>query len=98
MRRNSHQHDFGNRGSYVRHCPSRRADRDRAHAFEGGGFPVRRPFPGALDLQHTDPFLMLDQMGPVDYVPGQAKGAPITRTAASRPSPTCSTAIWSTAS
>ena len=47
-----------------------------AHAFEGGGFPVRRPFPGALDLQHTDPFLMLDQMGPVEYAPGQAKGAP----------------------
>jgi redox-sensitive bicupin YhaK (pirin superfamily) len=45
-------------------------------AFEGAGFPVRRPFPGALDLQHTDPFLMLDQMGPVDYAPGQAKGAP----------------------
>ena len=47
-----------------------------AHALEGGGFPVRRPFPGALDLQHTDPFLMLDQMGPVEYAPGQAKGAP----------------------
>jgi redox-sensitive bicupin YhaK (pirin superfamily) len=47
-----------------------------AHAFEGGGFPVRRPFPGALDLAHTDPFLMLDQMGPVEYGPGQAKGAP----------------------
>jgi redox-sensitive bicupin YhaK (pirin superfamily) len=47
-----------------------------AHALEGGGFPVRRPFPGALDLQHTDPFLMLDQMGPVDYLPGKALGAP----------------------
>jgi quercetin 2,3-dioxygenase len=47
-----------------------------AHAFEGAGFPVRRPFPGALDLRHTDPFLMLDQMGPVEYAPGQAKGAP----------------------
>ena len=47
-----------------------------ANSFEGAGFPVRRPFPGALDLQHTDPFLMLDQMGPVEYAPGQAKGAP----------------------
>jgi quercetin 2,3-dioxygenase len=45
-------------------------------SFEGAGFPVRRPFPGALDLAHTDPFLMLDQMGPVDYLPGQALGAP----------------------
>ena len=43
-------------------------------SFEGAGFPVRRPFPGALDLQHTDPFLMLDQMGPVDYLPGQGRG------------------------
>jgi len=45
-------------------------------SFEGAGFPVRRPFPGAIDLQHTDPFLMLDQMGPVDYLPGKAVGAP----------------------
>jgi redox-sensitive bicupin YhaK (pirin superfamily) len=45
-------------------------------SFEGAGFPVRRPFPGALDLQMTDPFLMLDQMGPVDYLPGKALGAP----------------------
>jgi len=45
-------------------------------SFEGAGFPVRRPFPGALDLAHTDPFLMLDQMGPVVYAPGKALGAP----------------------
>ena len=45
-------------------------------SFEGAGFPVRRPFPGALDLRDTDPFLMLDQMGPVDYAPGKAVGAP----------------------
>jgi hypothetical protein len=44
--------------------------------FEGGGFPVRRPFPGALDQTSTDPFLMLDQMGPIVYAPGQAVGAP----------------------
>jgi quercetin 2,3-dioxygenase len=47
-----------------------------ASAFEGAGFPVRRPFPGALDQAHTDPFLMLDQMGPVEYLPGKALGAP----------------------
>ncbi|MGA7990183.1 MAG: pirin family protein [Thermoanaerobaculia bacterium] len=43
--------------------------------FEGGGFPVRRPFPiPALDA--IDPFLLLDEMGPVDYAPGKAIGAP----------------------
>jgi hypothetical protein len=42
---------------------------------EGGGFIVRRPFPTAgLDL--VDPFLLLDEMGPVDYAPGEAVGAP----------------------
>jgi quercetin 2,3-dioxygenase len=45
-------------------------------SFEGAGFPVRRPFPGALDLERTDPFLMLDQMGPIVYAPGEAVGAP----------------------
>src|SRR5438477_1241894 len=42
---------------------------------EGGGFIVRRPFPGA-DLDSVDPFLLLDEMGPVDYAPGEAVGAP----------------------
>jgi len=35
---------------------------------EGGGFIVRRPFPTA-GLDHIDPFLLLDEMGPVDYAP-----------------------------
>ncbi|SDJ47178.1 hypothetical protein SAMN05192558_11670 [Actinokineospora alba] len=43
--------------------------------FEGEGFPVRRPFPG-VDLPDADPFLLLDQMGAVEYGPGEAKGAP----------------------
>jgi redox-sensitive bicupin YhaK (pirin superfamily) len=43
--------------------------------LEGGGFPVRRPFPG-IDASITDPFLLLDHMGPIDYAPGAAKGAP----------------------
>ncbi len=46
------------------------------HSFEGAGFPVRRPFPGGLDQTQTDPFLMMDQMGPVVYAPGKALGAP----------------------
>ena len=43
--------------------------------YEGEGFPVRRPFPG-LDQRVADPFLLLDQMGEVQYAPGEAKGAP----------------------
>lgn len=43
--------------------------------FEGAGFPVRRAFSG-IDLRLTDPFLMLDHLGAVDYAPGDAKGAP----------------------
>ena len=42
---------------------------------EGGGFIVRRPFPG-LGMMAVDPFLLLDEMGPVDYAPGEAVGAP----------------------
>jgi redox-sensitive bicupin YhaK (pirin superfamily) len=42
---------------------------------EGGGFIVRRPFP-TLGLQLVDPFLLLDEMGPVSYGPGEAVGAP----------------------
>jgi redox-sensitive bicupin YhaK (pirin superfamily) len=42
---------------------------------EGGGFLVRRPFPTrGLDL--VDPFLLLDEMGPAQYGPGEAVGAP----------------------
>jgi redox-sensitive bicupin YhaK (pirin superfamily) len=48
----------------------------RAHKqTEGGGFVVRRPFPSAT-LPLVDPFLLLDEMGPVDYAPGEAVGAP----------------------
>src|SRR5262245_39913470 len=48
----------------------------KAHRqLEGGGFVVRRPFPtGALEL--VDPFLLLDEMGPAEYGPGEAVGAP----------------------
>lgn len=41
--------------------------------LEGGGFPVRRPSAmGSL----MSPFLLLDEMGPVHWDPGQAIGAP----------------------
>ncbi len=42
---------------------------------EGGGFVVRRPFP-TMGLDAVDPFLLIDEMGPADYGPGEAVGAP----------------------
>lgn len=42
---------------------------------EGGGFVVRRPFP-VQGLSYIDPFLLIDEMGPVQYEPGKAVGAP----------------------
>jgi quercetin 2,3-dioxygenase len=43
--------------------------------FEGEGFPVRRAFSG-VDLGDLDPFVHLDQMGEVEYAPGEPKGTP----------------------
>lgn len=43
--------------------------------YEGAGFLVHRPFPTS-DLDQLDPFLLLDEMGPMELEPGQAKGAP----------------------
>ncbi len=43
--------------------------------FEGEGFPVRRAFAG-VDLMELDPFIHLDQMGEVEYAPGEPKGTP----------------------
>lgn len=42
---------------------------------EGGGFVIRRSV-GSGELRNLDPFLMLDHMGPVNYKPGEAVGAP----------------------
>ncbi len=42
-------------------------------AFEGEGFPVRRAFAG-VDLRALDPFIHMDQMGEVNYAPGEPKG------------------------
>lgn len=45
--------------------------------LEGAGFPVRRPFPSRdIGFRQSDPFLLLDHMGAVEYAPGEAKGAP----------------------
>jgi redox-sensitive bicupin YhaK (pirin superfamily) len=41
--------------------------------YEGEGFPVRRAFAG-VDLSLLDPFIHMDQMGEVDYAPGEPKG------------------------
>ncbi|HEY1625419.1 MAG TPA: pirin family protein [Streptosporangiaceae bacterium] len=43
--------------------------------LEGEGFPVRRAFAG-VDLKQLDPFVHMDQMGEVDYGPGEPKGTP----------------------
>src|ERR671938_26493 len=43
--------------------------------FEGEGFPVRRAFAG-VDLRDLDPFIHMDQMGEVEYAPGEPKGTP----------------------
>ncbi|MGH9153235.1 MAG: pirin family protein [Acidimicrobiales bacterium] len=41
--------------------------------FEGEGFPVRRAFAG-VSLVDLDPFVHMDQMGEVDYAPGEPRG------------------------
>src|SRR5690242_21159596 len=46
--------------------------------FEGEGFPVRRAFAG-VDLRDLDPFIHMDQMGEVEYAPGEPKDRKSTR-------------------
>src|SRR5690349_20768489 len=41
--------------------------------FEGEGFPVRRTMAG-INYRHTDPFIMMDHMGEVDYAAGEPRG------------------------
>jgi redox-sensitive bicupin YhaK (pirin superfamily) len=48
---------------------------DSIETLEGGGFLVRRPFPKPA-FSEFDPFLLLDEMGPMEVAPGEAKGAP----------------------
>lgn len=46
---------------------------DAVRTLEGGGFPVRRPFP-TKTLSDVDPFLLLDNLGPVAWAPGKPSG------------------------
>jgi len=48
---------------------------DSSKTFEGEGFLVHRSFPTHF-VSDFDPFLLLDEMGPMDLAPGEAKGAP----------------------
>ncbi len=41
--------------------------------YEGEGFPVRRTMAG-ISFRDLDPFIMMDQMGEVEYAPGEPKG------------------------
>ena len=41
--------------------------------YEGEGFPVRRAFAG-VPMAELDPFIHMDQMGEVEYAPGEPKG------------------------
>jgi redox-sensitive bicupin YhaK (pirin superfamily) len=43
--------------------------------YEGEGFPVRRAFAG-VSKAALDPFIHMDQMGEVEYAPGEPKGTP----------------------
>ena len=47
----------------------------RPERARGEGCPVRRAFAG-LSLADLDPFVHMDQMGAVDYAPGEPKGTP----------------------
>ncbi|MDT0303014.1 pirin family protein [Streptomonospora wellingtoniae] len=48
---------------------------DAPTGYEGEGFPVRRAFAG-VGMRALDPFIHLDQMGEVEYAPGEPKGTP----------------------
>ena len=55
-------------GRVVRLIPAQRA-------VEGDGFVVRRPFPTHA-VSYVDPFLLFDQMGPIEFAPGKGVGTP----------------------
>ncbi len=48
---------------------------DAPSGYEGEGFPVRRAFAG-VPITDLDPFVHMDQMGEVEYAPGEPKGTP----------------------
>ena len=43
---------------------------------EGAGFVIRRPIGRTLSDEEADPFLLLDELGPVSYAKGEFPGAP----------------------
>ena len=59
------------------HSSSRRVKSitNAPQAYEGEGFPVRRAFAG-IPQADLDPFIHMDQMGEVNYAPGEPKGTP----------------------
>jgi quercetin 2,3-dioxygenase len=46
-----------------------------AATHDGDGVSLRRAFPGA-QMMDLDPFLLLDELGPTDLAPGEARGFP----------------------
>ena len=48
---------------------------DAIPGFEGEGFPVNRAF-AKLSTAETDPFIMMDELGAIEYEPGEPKGTP----------------------
>jgi quercetin 2,3-dioxygenase len=59
-------------GAPLRARPVRRVT-TAPRGFEGEGFPVRRAFAG-VDMADLDPFIHLDQIGEIEYAPGEPKG------------------------
>src|SRR5437879_7099842 len=45
----------------------------RPSGYEGEGFPVRRAFAG-VPTEALDPFIHMDEMGSIDYGPGEPRG------------------------
>ncbi len=52
-----------------------RAVKTAPKGFEGEGFPVHRAF-AEVSMRELDPFIHMDQMGEVEYAPGEPKGTP----------------------
>ena len=48
---------------------------DAPSGFEGEGFPVKRAL-SQLSLESIDPFIMMDQMGEVEYEVGEGRKGP----------------------
>jgi redox-sensitive bicupin YhaK (pirin superfamily) len=73
MQKSQHQHDQGK----ISDNSIRSIEKivNSLRTTEGEGFIVNRSFP-TNSLSDIDPFLLLDEMGPMNFKPGEAKGAP----------------------